>query len=72
MLKISLGSRRRSVPVLSGMPALLATTSVAALLLGGTAHAGNITVTNTTQATVTNPANTTTDFVLVVDSTTRP
>jgi outer membrane autotransporter protein len=69
MLKISLGSRRRSVPVLSGMPALLATTSVAALLLGGTAHAGNITVTNTTQATVTNPANTTTDFVLVVDST---
>jgi hypothetical protein len=52
------------------MPALLATTSVAALLLGGTAHAGNITVTNTTQATVTNPANTTTDFVLVVDSTT--
>ena len=67
MLKISLGSRRRSVPVLSGMPALLATTSIAALLLGGTAYAGNITVTNANQATVTNPANTTTDFVLVQD-----
>ncbi|HEV3247477.1 MAG TPA: hypothetical protein VG124_09770 [Beijerinckiaceae bacterium] len=59
-------SRRRFAPGISSMPALLATTSVAALLLGTPlpAHAAGISVTGNA-ANVDNPANTTVTSIVV-------
>jgi hypothetical protein len=59
-------SRRRFAPGVLGMPALLATTSVAALLMATPlpAHAAGISVTGNA-ANVDNPANTTVTSIVV-------
>jgi hypothetical protein len=59
-------SRRRFAPGISSVPALLATTSVAALLLGTPlpAHAGGISVTTNTNK-VDNPANTAVTSIVI-------
>lgn len=70
MLKFSRASRPgralASLPVFSPLPTLLATTSVAALLLGVPlpAHAAGISVTGNA-ASVDNPANTTVTSIIV-------
>ena len=72
MPKISRASRpgRASafMPARSSMPALLATTSLAALLLAAPAKAGQV-ITNQTVANVTNPAGNATTSIVINNST---
>src|SRR5580704_16461729 len=68
MPKLSRAFMRGRVP--ASLPALLATTSVAALLLGGApARAGGLSFNGQTQASVTNPANTTVTSIVINNST---
>jgi hypothetical protein len=68
MPMIPASSRRRFTPALSRAPALLATTSVAALLMAASAQAGQ-TITNQNVATVTNPAGNNTTSIVITNST---
>ena len=60
--------RRRFAPAFSRAPALLASTSVAALLMAAPAQAGQ-TITNQTVATVSNPAGNVTTSIVISSST---
>ena len=60
----------RAMPSRGLAPSLLATTSLAALLLGGApALAGGLSFDGQTQASVTNPANTTVTSIVINNST---
>ena len=65
---LTLSSFAWRTPALSSVPALLATTSVAALLLGAPAQAGQ-SVTATTVASVSNPAGHNTTSIIITGST---